>query len=425
MVGYYRCKATCTNAGGTARKTTTKCFVNDDNFPIPEPPPTEDPDPPPLDDPVDPVPQPKFKVSIKCGNGLTTSALECLTENCGKLGGKVTYQWQWRTADPDPLLGSSWGVPPGPVIINQKRFTPGVTGYYRCRATCLGTTKPSGQCYVRSSFGDPPDPGLPDPDPPPPDEPDPPRPPDDDGPDIQLDPSNNYADLIYWLLTDKNAGTGNVVKDDMIDKDRMIVTAKYLKRMGLTWDGTLSQVTNLRSFASATAPFFLCNFTVTNGKFTLWPVIPVGKEGVFKGKKVFIKQLFTEGNIIDGSFSLDYLDADDRRPFKAAMRYRVMAENQLPEERTLTSKWYTGKFSDPTEEFDMTQFCTTPRARPTSGPLLHVDPQRGDAHGEIPDGAGSDEQCRPGRLHQSAAGERDDSAPKHRWRHCGRSHQLS
>ena len=50
-----------------------------------------------------------------------------------------------------------------------------------------------------------------------------------------------------------------------------------------------------------------------------------------------------------------------------------MAKNQLPEERTLTSRWYT-VFNDPTEG-DMTQF--TPRARPTRGPLLHVDPQRG------------------------------------------------
>lgn len=195
----------------------------------------------------------------------------------------------------------------------------------------------------------------PDPDP---DNPPPPPPPPDE-PAGELLPSNNYADLIYWLLTD-SAGVGDVVSTEMIDKDRMIITARFINRMGLTFDGTISDKTNMRTFASTTAPFYLCNFTVTNGKFTLWPVIPVDENGNYKGKKVFIKQLFTEGNIIDGSFKLDYLDADDRRPFKAAMRYRVMAEDQLPEERTLTSKWYTGQFSDPTEEFDMTQFCTTP-----------------------------------------------------------------
>ena len=113
------------------------------------------------------------------------------------------------------------------------------------------------------------------------------------------------------------------------------------------------------SFQNSTAPFFLCNFTVTNGKFTLWPVLPVDKEGRFKDQQVFVKQIFTEGNIIDGSYKMTYLDADDRRAFKASMRYRQVNKNQLPEERVLTTRWYTGKWSDDTEDFDMTQFCTT------------------------------------------------------------------
>ena len=308
------------------------------------------PDLPGGDDPVQPNPGPAFEATIQCGDGYTTSRLRCLTKNCDS---KVKYEWQWL--DSDNAL-AQWTTPPGPVFIDNRDFYPGVRGYYRCKATCGSKTIKAGRCYVKSSFDDPSDPGLPDPDPPSPIKP----PPNDDNEPIDADPSNNYADLIYWLLKDKAAGVGNVVSKDMVDKDRMIVTSKFIKRMGLTWDGTLSETTNLRSFASTTAPFFLCNFTVTNGKFTLWPVIPVSKDGVYKNRKVLIKQIFTEGNIIDGSFSLDYLDADDRRPFKASMRYRVMARNQLPEERTLTSRWYTGKFSDPTEEFDMTQFCTTP-----------------------------------------------------------------
>ena len=354
QVGYYRCRATCTKNGQSVTKTTGKCFVNDSLFPVPEPPPVEDPDPPEEEDPIQPNPKPPFEATIQCGDGFTTSRLRCLTKNCDS---KVEYEWQWLDSENS---FATWTTPPGPVFIDKRDFYPGVAGYYRCKATCGTTTKKSGRCYVKSSFEDPDDPQLPDPDPPDPEDPPTPRPPDDDKDPIDADPSNNYADLIYWLLRDKDAGVGNVVNKNMVDKDRMIVASKFIKRMGLTWDGTLSETTNLRSFASATAPFFLCNFTVTNGKFTLWPVIPVGKEGVYKGKKVLIKQIFTEGNIIDGSFGLDYLDADDRRPFKAAMRYRVMAKNQLPEERTLTSRWYTGKFSDPTEEFDMTQFCTTP-----------------------------------------------------------------
>lgn len=296
-----------------------------------------------------------FSVELIEGDGTTGSELKCKTQNCG---GSIQYEWQYRTGD-----STTWGTPPGPVLSNKQTFTPGQAGYYRCKAYCTenGETviKKTDQTYVKSSFGDVVPPISPDPDPP--DEEPPVKPPGEGGGGSSgMRPSNNYADLIYWLLTDKRSGAGQVVNDFMVDKDRMIVTSKFVARMGFTWDGSLSETTNLRSFASATAPFFLCNFTVTNGKFTLWPVIPVDRSGRYKGKKVFIKQLFTEGNIIDGSFSLDYLDADDRRPFKAAMRYRVMSKEQVPEERTLTSRWYTGKFTDPTEEFDMTQFCTTP-----------------------------------------------------------------
>ena len=300
-----------------------------------------------------------FTAEIECGDGFTGSTLKCITNNCGANNGSVSYEWQYRPTD-----GTSWEVPPGPTINTNKTFTPGTLGYYRCKATCVisgsdNITKKTDQCFVNSSdFPIPEPPAGPIPDPPDDETPINPGKPNQPGSGAK-GCSNNYADLIYWLLT-QDEGVGKVVKSDMIDKDRMIVTAKYIKKMSITWDGTISEKTNLRAFASATAPFFLCNFTITNGKFTLWPVIPVNKKGEFANRKAFVKQIFTEGNIIDGTLSLDYLDADDRRPFKAAMRYRVMTKNQLPEERTLTTRWYTGKFSDPTEEFDMTQFCTTP-----------------------------------------------------------------
>ena len=176
----------------------------------------------------------------------------------------------------------------------------------------------------------------------------------------EIGDSNNFSDLIYWALTNERAGVGEVVGDEMVDKERMITTAKFLEKLGLTFDGSLSETVNIRSFATQVAPFFLCNFTVTNGKFTLWPAIPVDSEGNFKDIKPTIKQIFTEGNIIDGSFQLNYLDADDRRPFKASMRYRTIVPFELPEEQTLTAHWWTGSYADPTEEFDMTQFASTP-----------------------------------------------------------------
>ena len=48
-----------------------------------------------------------------------------------------------------------------------------------------------------------------------------------------------------------------------------------------------------------------------------------------------IDQLFTAGNILEDSYKLEYLRSEERRPFKAVMRYRQETKNKLPEERVV------------------------------------------------------------------------------------------
>ena len=284
------------------------------------------------EDPRPPGPLP-FSAKIVCGTGELNSTLTCQAQNCSGTQG-VSYQWQHT---PNSFLG--YEDVPG---ATTSSITAQLLGWYRCEAKCRTEKVYTNGCSITDGSGP-----IPAPKP--------------DGPTKEIkDSSSNYANLIYHLLTDKERGLGQVIKADMVDKDRMIVTAKFQRQMALTFDGTLSEQVNLRTFAAATAPFFLCNFTVTNGKFTLWPVLPTSSDGKYQGNRLKIKQIFTEGNVIDGSFRTTYLDSDDRRRFKASMRYRICAKNQLPEERVLTTKWYEGKWSDDTEEFDMTQFCTSP-----------------------------------------------------------------
>ena len=301
---------------------------------------------------------PAFQAYIVCGGGFVGDQLKVETKNCGKNDGEVRYQWQFKSSS-DFFLGGDWRdttiIADGDAGTTDK-FTPQQPGRYRCVVKCSIPGRNNDQnittdsCFAQQTGPPVADPG----DPPKPGEPD-----DNSNYNADTGTSNNYADLIYHLLTDEDKGLGRVLPDTMVDKDRMIITSKFLDRLGLTFDGTIAEQTNLRTFASATAPYFLCNFTVTNGNFTLWPVIPVDKGGRYINESVRIKQIFTEGNIIDGSFKMTYLDADDRRRFKANMRYRQMNVDQLPEERVLQTRWYKGKWSDDTEDFDMTQFCTT------------------------------------------------------------------
>ena len=184
--------------------------------------------------------------------------------------------------------------------------------------------------------------------------------PDDSG----VGPSNLLCDLVFYLLTNNTAGLGGVLNMDannapLVNTTDLPHTARFLKQNKLFYDGILGTPTNLREFVSQTAPYFLCNFVISNGKFSLVPALPTTAAGNISLDKVTISQLFTAGNILEDSFELEYLGAEERKPFQAIMRYRQETKNQLPEERNIVVRWSDLGEDLPVESFDMTAYCTS------------------------------------------------------------------
>lgn len=179
-----------------------------------------------------------------------------------------------------------------------------------------------------------------------------------------IGPSNLFTDLVYYLLTDRVAGVGNTLNmsvDDapLIDTAQMAKTARFLRANKLFFDGILGTSINVRQFIADTAPFMLCNFAITDGKFSLIPALPVSAGGEISTQPIVIKQLFTSGNIIEESFELTYLNAESRKDFQAAIRFREERENQLSAERNIVVRWKEANGSSyPLEQFDMLQYCT-------------------------------------------------------------------
>jgi hypothetical protein len=177
-------------------------------------------------------------------------------------------------------------------------------------------------------------------------------------------PSNLLCDLVFYLLTNATAGLGNVLNMSadnapLVNTGDFAKTARFLRANKLFFDGALSQSVNLRQFVSDTAPYFLCNFVISDGKFSLLPALPTTSTGEISTGPVQIKQLFTAGNILEDSFELEYLPAEERKNFQAVVRYREEQQNQLPQERTLVARWAdTGDFA-PIESFDLTPYCTS------------------------------------------------------------------
>ena len=185
-------------------------------------------------------------------------------------------------------------------------------------------------------------------------------------------PSNLFTDLVFYLLTNQTGGAGALLKMDendpdpaLLNKQDFIDTSLFLQAQKLFFNGVIGDRTNLRQYITDTAPFFLCNFVIMDGKFSLKPAIPVmEKSGQINVGAVKIDQLFTAGNILENTYKLEFLRSEERRPFKAVMRYRQETKNKLPEEKVIQVR-LPGQHQKhdidllPQEQFDLTQFCTS------------------------------------------------------------------
>ena len=183
-------------------------------------------------------------------------------------------------------------------------------------------------------------------------------------------PSNLFTDLVFHLLTDDMTGAGAVLKmtkdnPSLLNEQDFIDTSRFLYTQKLFFNGVIGDKINLRQYITDTAPYFLCNFVIMDGKFSLKPAIPVMQDsGSINLGPVPIEQLFTAGNILEDSYKIEYLRSEERRPFKAVMRYRKESKNKLPEEKTVEVK-LPGQLEEydinilPQEQFDLTQFCTS------------------------------------------------------------------
>ena len=187
-------------------------------------------------------------------------------------------------------------------------------------------------------------------------------------------PSNLLTDLVFHLFTDPISGAGGLTgmkpaHAALVDKEKLIATSRFLQKQKLFFNGVIGENINLRQFITDMAPSFLCNFVLADGKFALVPAVPSKTNGSINTGAVEIKQLFTSGNILEDSFKLEYLRAEERRPFKANVRYRQESKNKFPEEKVVEVKINNEAYADklinldieslPHEQFNLTQFCTS------------------------------------------------------------------
>ena len=177
-------------------------------------------------------------------------------------------------------------------------------------------------------------------------------------------PTNLFPEIVYALLTDKKFGLADLVGVPSVDKERMIIAAKFCEANGFYWDGVITDKQNIREFIYQNAIFNLLDFTILGGKFSLFPSVPFDPNNfeILKTQKPTVKALFTDGNT--RNLKVSFLAPEERQNFIGTVYFRKEIPNGFPE--TL-SKTLVVNIDDenvieekfPIEVFDMSDFCTS------------------------------------------------------------------
>lgn len=164
--------------------------------------------------------------------------------------------------------------------------------------------------------------------------------------------SNLLTDLLWYLVTNKDTGAGNILNSALVDKALLTTTGRYLENNKLYWDDVITDPVNLRSWLSEQAPSVLCFVSLKNGKMSLEPALPYdSNHKIDASNPVAISAMFTEGNIIEDSLEFTWLELEERKMFQAAIIYQQSRVNQFPEQKTLIAYYGSDNSDLPIEEF--------------------------------------------------------------------------
>ena len=172
--------------------------------------------------------------------------------------------------------------------------------------------------------------------------------------DNDIDSSNLLTDLLWYLVTNTDTGAGRVVNSALVDRDALIETGRYLRANNLFFDDAISEPINLRSWLAELAPSVLCYTTLKNGRLAIEPAMPYDSNyRIAPNNAIEIKGMFTDGNIIEDSLKIEWLELEDRKMFQASVLYRWNGDNKLPEQQTILVR-YSGSDADqlPIEQFE-------------------------------------------------------------------------
>lgn len=173
-------------------------------------------------------------------------------------------------------------------------------------------------------------------------------------------PTHLFPDILWDLMTDRRYGRGDIITDELIDVASFREAAQWCQNRGYFYDGSITNKLNVRQWAADVAATHLLIFGEADGRFFLRPALSFDP--------VPIRALFTAGNIKEGSFTLQYLETEDRQPIQVSVKYReervsssLTNPGLFPTEREILVREANVPDTAPIESVDMSDYCTNPQ----------------------------------------------------------------
>lgn len=180
-----------------------------------------------------------------------------------------------------------------------------------------------------------------------------------------LQDTHLFPEILRDILLNQRYGKGDIIVSGLIDDDSFNSATAWCEDRHYYHDGVVLGRINLRQWAADVAASHLCFFGEAEGRFWLKPAWP-GTVGT--PEPVSIQGIFTAGNILEGSFSMEYLAPEDRQPIQVSVKYREERQSSdlnnpglFPVEREVLVREVSPYASDtdPVQAIDLTEYVTS------------------------------------------------------------------
>lgn len=166
--------------------------------------------------------------------------------------------------------------------------------------------------------------------------------------------SNNVCDLAVYLIKQSSR-----FPDALIDTATFTTAANFTETQQLYYNGEFRESQNLEDWLQDISTYFLLRVSDKNGKKAFRPRLPITGAYAIDTGVVAWEFGFTEDHLLPDGFEIEWIPFADRRPTIMQMVWRQQPDDDIGLIRTSLVNIVDAFTDQPTEQHDMSQFCSS------------------------------------------------------------------